>query len=70
MTNLTRDELEAIESRAELCFSHGDKAALREEDVALLVAEIRELWELKTHLIALNRQGLDRLARDTETDPP
>lgn len=61
MRNLTRSELEAIEARADLQFNHGDPGALRAEDVADLITEIRELWALRQHLIALNRQHLERM---------
>lgn len=71
MRNLTDTELAAIESRAELCFRFGDRTALREADVADLIAEVRELHEQRDHLIALNRQSLERLDRDLlEMDPP
>jgi len=68
MRNLTTSELEGIEQRAELWFKYGDKTALRAEDVEALITEVRELHQLKQHLIALNRQHLDHLA--DETDPP
>jgi len=61
MRNLTDDELAGIERRADLCFTYGDPAALRAEDVADLITEVRELHQLRRHLIALNRQHLDRL---------
>ena len=68
MRNLTPSELGGIEQRAELWFMHGDKSALRAEDVADLITEVRELHQLRDHLIALNRQHLAHL--DVETDPP
>jgi hypothetical protein len=68
MRNLTETELAGIAQRAELWFRHGDKSALRAEDVADLITEVRELHQLRDHLIALNRQHLDYL--DVEVDPP
>jgi hypothetical protein len=68
--NLTASELGGIEQRAELWFRHGDKSALRAEDVADLIAEVRELHQLRDHLIALNRQHLDHLSEDAEVNPP
>jgi hypothetical protein len=68
MRNLTDSELGGIEQRAELWFKHGDKTALRAEDIADLLTEVRELHRLRDHLIALNRQHLDHLADDA--DPP
>jgi hypothetical protein len=69
MRNLTTSELDGIEQRAELWFKYGDKTALRAEDVEALITEVRELHQLKQHLIALNRQHLDHLSGD-EPDPP
>lgn len=66
MRNLSESELSAIEQRADLWFTHGDRSALRAEDVADLITEVRELHELRSHLIALNRQTMDRLG-DLET---
>ena len=68
MRNLTPSELGGIEQRADLWFSHGDKSALRAEDVADLIAEVRELHQLRDHLIALNRQHLAHFG--DEADPP
>jgi hypothetical protein len=70
--NLSEAELEGIEKRAELCFLYHDRAALRAEDVADLIMEVRELHALRDHLIALNRQHLGVLDRmhDLEGDPP
>jgi hypothetical protein len=42
--------------------------ALRAEDVADLITEVRELQSLRQHLIALNRQSMQRLNPDL--DPP
>ena len=67
MRNLTPSELGGIEQRAELWFKHGDKTALRAEDIADLITEVRELHRLRDHLIALNRQHLDHLS---DPDPP
>jgi hypothetical protein len=76
--NLTPSELDGIASRADLAFTQGDHEALRAEDVADLITEIRELWALRRHLIALNRQALVKLGEmgdidtpaDAEPDPP
>jgi hypothetical protein len=68
MRNLTETELAGIEQRADLWFRFGDRTALRAEDVADLIAEVRELHQLREHLIALNRQHLGHL--DAEVDPP
>jgi len=68
MRNLTETELAAIEQRADLWFRHGDSTALRAEDVADLITEVRELQSLRQHLIALNRQSMQRLNPDL--DPP
>jgi hypothetical protein len=57
MRNLTETELAGIEQRADLCFRFGDRSALRAEDVADLIQEVRELHELRQHLIALHRQS-------------
>lgn len=57
MRNLSDEELAGIEQRAELQFRYGDPTALRPEDVADLILEIRELHQVKRHLIALNRQN-------------
>jgi len=72
MRNLTQTELAGIEQRAELWFRYGDKTALRPDDVADLIAEVRELHTIRQHLIALNRQAMDRLvdAADVELNPP
>jgi hypothetical protein len=59
MPTLTESELAGIEQRAALQYQYGDTTALRAEDVAALVAEVRELWELRRHLVALHRQHLD-----------
>jgi hypothetical protein len=61
MRNLTDDELDGIAQRAELFFRYDDKAALREEDLADLITEVRELHALRKHLIAMHRQALERL---------
>jgi hypothetical protein len=61
MRNLSETELAGIEQRAKLWFDYGDRSALRAEDVADLITEVRELHELRGHLIALNRQTMDRL---------
>lgn len=55
---MTPSELEAIERRAEMCFIHGDPAALRREDVTALTDEVHALWALRRTLIAHARQGL------------
>ena len=72
MRNLTETELAAIEQRADLWFRHGDSTALRAEDVADLITEVRELQSLRQHLIALNRQSMERLngQHAAELDPP
>ena len=84
MRNLTDSELAGIAQRAELTFVYGDRQALRAEDVADLIQEVRELHALRQHLMAMNRQAQDRLramgetnggqaaavARDAELDPP
>lgn len=82
MINLSEAELAGIEERADLCFTHGDRSALRAEDVARLLAEVRELQRLRAHLIAMNRQALERFngtypasvriepPRDPEIDSP
>lgn len=59
MRNLTEEELATIEQRAELQFRYGDPTALRPEDLADLILEVRELHEQKRHLLALNRQRLE-----------
>ena len=56
MRNLSEEELAWIEQRAELQFRFGDPTALRPEDVADLILEVRELHVQRQHLIALNRQ--------------
>jgi len=61
MRNLTEDELAGIEQRAELCFRYGDTSALRAEDVAALLKEVRWLAEQHRHMIALYRQTHTRL---------
>jgi len=63
MRNLTTAELAGIARRAELAFAYNDPSALRAEDVADLITEVRELHALRDHLLALNRQSLDRLDR-------
>jgi hypothetical protein len=74
--NMTSDELAGIAQRAELFFRFGDTEALREEDLADLIREIRELHQLRTRLIGLHRQCLDRLrvldqgVATEEMDPP
>ena len=76
MRNLTDAELDGIAQRAELFFRYGDTAALREEDLADLIREIRELHALRTRLIGLHRQCLDRLrvldqgVATEDMDPP
>lgn len=57
MWKLTEAELAGIETRAELCFVYGERTALRAEDVADLIAEIRELHALRKRLLALTRQN-------------
>jgi len=61
MPNLTDSELDAIEARAELQFRYGDFTALRAEDVADLLKEVRSLQQHNAHLIALYRQTQNRL---------
>ena len=56
MRNLSEEELAWIEQRAELQFRFGDPTALRPEDVADLILEVKELHVQRAHLIALNRQ--------------
>jgi hypothetical protein len=56
MRNLSEEELGWIEQRAELQFRFGDPTALRPEDVADLILEVKELHVQRRHLIALNRQ--------------
>jgi hypothetical protein len=56
MRNLTDAELAGIARRAELAFCYDDRPALRPEDVADLIAEVRELHAQRKHLIAMNRQ--------------
>ena len=68
MRNLSETELAGIEQRADLWFRHGDRTALRAEDVADLITEVRELQSLRQHLIALNRKSMQRL--NPELDPP
>ena len=84
MTSLSDSELAGIAERAELCFKYGDRTALRADDVAALLNEVRELQRLRAHLIAMNRQALDRFEGrfpatvgidpgpplDPELDPP
>jgi hypothetical protein len=77
MPGLTNDDLEMIEKRADLCFNYDDRGALQAEHVAALIAEVRDLWKLRVHLIALNRQGLNRIAAlgepvrdDPDINPP
>lgn len=48
--------LAQIIQRADLYCTYGDRAALRPEDVADLLADIAELRSLVPHLIALHRQ--------------
>jgi hypothetical protein len=60
MRNLTNDELAGIEQRAELWFRYSDPA-LRAEDVADLIKEVRWLRQQNNHLIALYRQSQARL---------
>ncbi|HEX4399646.1 MAG TPA: hypothetical protein VH136_18550 [Trebonia sp.] len=68
---LSEAELAGIEQRADLCFHHGDPAALREQDVADLIREIRELWALRRSLLARTRQMLhDVNDPDDGGDPP
>lgn len=62
MRNLTRAELAGIAQRAELCFVYGDRTALRAEDLADLITEVRELHEHRDHLQRLYRQARDRYA--------
>jgi len=64
MQNLTRDELAGIETRAQLCFEFGDTTALRAEDVAALLTEVRELRAHCAHLTALYRQTHQRLTEE------
>jgi hypothetical protein len=64
MRNLSSDELAGIEQRAELCFKFGDAAALRAEDVADLIAEVRDLWEMRRGYIARTRQHLEQTMTD------
>lgn len=66
MRNLSESELAGIEQRAALAFQYDDPAALRGQDVADLIQEVRDLWALRRHLVALNRQHLDQL---TAGDP-
>jgi hypothetical protein len=61
MRNLTEDELAGIEQRAELCFRYGDTTALRPEDVADLLKEVRWLQQQNVHMVALYRQAHARL---------
>ena len=61
MRNLTDDELAGIEQRAELAFRYGDHTALRAEDVADLIKEVRWLQQQNLHLVALYRQTQARL---------
>lgn len=77
MRNLTNAELAGIERRADLWFRFGDRTALRAEDVADLITEVRELHADRAHLIALHRQALadlplgEHVERDLlEMDPP
>jgi hypothetical protein len=63
MRNLTNAELAGIANRAELTFAYGDRDALRAQDVADLIQEVRELHALRDHLLAMNRQAQDRLSR-------
>jgi hypothetical protein len=60
MRNLTRAELDGIAERAELCFRYGDRSALRADDVADLITEVRELHDQREHHLALIRQHHDR----------
>jgi hypothetical protein len=64
MRNLTNAELAGIAQRAELTFVYGDRTALRAEDVADLIQEVREMHELRDRLLALNRQARDQLASE------
>jgi hypothetical protein len=64
MRNLTKAELAGIAQRAELTFAYGDRTALRAEDVADLIQEVREMHALRDHLLALNRQARDQLASE------
>jgi hypothetical protein len=62
MRNLTNAELAGIAQRAELAFAYGDRTALRAEDVADLIQEVREQHQLNDHLKAMVRQYRDRLS--------
>ena len=62
MRNLTRSELAGIAQRAELAFCYDDPSALRAEDVADLITEVRELHAQRKHLIAVNRQLMAQLS--------
>lgn len=72
MRNLTTAELAGIAQRAELTFVYGDTTALRAEDVADLIQEVRELHALRRHLLARERQRLHQRASGDllEMDPP
>jgi hypothetical protein len=69
LRNLSDDELAGIEGRADLCFRLGDREALRAEDVADLITEVRELHQLRAHLIAMHRQAAERLGQLGERVP-
>lgn len=62
MRNLSEAELAGIEQRAALAFQYDDPTALRGQDVADLIQEVRDMWALRRRLVALNRQHLDQLA--------
>jgi hypothetical protein len=58
---MTDGMLADIASRCALFVDYGDRAALRPEDVADLLAEVHRCRDNERHLILLVRQGLDRL---------
>jgi hypothetical protein len=59
--------LDAIEQRVRLWADYGDVQAARPEDALALLREVRELRDLRDHLIAMHRQARDRLA-EIETE--
>jgi hypothetical protein len=62
--SLTSDDLAAIAERADLTYTYGDWSALKAEDVAALLAEVRALQAQNTHLVALVRQARDKLTAE------
>lgn len=58
---MTPDDLLQIKQRYELQYVHDGGETLEQEDIQALIDEVENLWKLRQHLIALNRQTLARL---------